>query len=335
MKHRPALGAYLLAATLLVVASVHAVPALTIFTILIAATVFIAWRADSALWALPVAGLLTLCMILQWAVPATFDQLVLSPGVTRGAIPGPPAGTELHMTLGLGFAALFGATGYAAQGRSENPYVVLIWSATAVIFPIAIICALYLRVAEFDRSIPFAALALLLAALYGYATELLVRRPPQAGLATAAAVFAAGAVAALALALTFALDKGWLTVGLALMVPGIAWISEQRPLPALRYLAAALIVLVLLRVGYEPRIVGNEVGTTPFFTWLLYGYGVPAAAFWHAGHLLRRRADDVPARMADSAAILFTVLLAFLQIRHYMNSGNVYRQSVALTEVAM
>ena len=330
-----ALGAYLLAATVLVVASVHAVPALTIFTILIAATAFIAWRVDSALWALPVAGLLTLCVILQWAVPATFDQLVLSPGVTRRAIPGPPTGTELHMTLGLAFAALFGATGYAAQGRSEIPRVALIWSATAVIIPIAIICALYLRVAEFDRSIPFAGLALLLAALYGYATELLVRRLPRAGLATAAAVFAAGAVAALALALTFALDKGWLTVGLALMVPGIAWISEQRPLPALRYLAAALVLLVLLRVGYEPRIVGNDVGSTPFFNWLLYGYGVPAAAFWYAGHLLRRRADDVPARMADSAAILFTVLLAFVQIRHYMNGGNVYRQSVALTEVAM
>jgi len=157
----------------------------------------------------------------------------------------------------------------------------------------------------------------------------------SAPLASAAAIFAAGAVAALALALTFALDKGWLTVGLALMVPGIAWISERRPLPALRYLAAAMIVLVLLRVGYEPRIVGNDVGTTPFFNWLLYGYGVPAAAFWYAGYLLRRRADDVPARMADSAAILFTVLLAVLQIRHYMNNGNIFHQSTALAEVAM
>src|SRR5262245_22482920 len=109
------------------------------------------------------------------------------------------------------------------------------------------------------------------------------------------------------------------------MVPGIAWISERRPLPALRYLAAAMIVLVLLRVGYEPRIVGNDVGTTPFFNWLLYGYGVPAAAFWYAGYLLRRRADDVPARMADSAAILFTVLLVVLEIR----------QSTGLAEVAM
>jgi uncharacterized membrane protein len=330
-----ALGAYLLAATVLVIAGVHDSGALAIFTVLIAATVFVAWRADAALGALPAAGLMTFLVMLHWAVPTMLDQLVLAPGVTRGAIPGPSTGTESHLTLGLAFAALFGASGYAAQGRSENPLVALLWSATAVVTPIAIIVALYLRIAEFDRSIPFAALALLLAALYGYATEQLTRRLPRPGLATAAAVFAAGAVAALALALTFALDKGWLTVGLALMVPGIAWISEQRPLPALRYLAAAVIVLVLLRVGYEPRIVGDDVGTTPFFNWLLYGYGVPAAAFWYAGYLLRRRADDAPARMADSAAILFTVLLATLQIRHYMNNGNVFRQSTALAEVAM
>ena len=330
-----ALAAYLLAATVLVIASVHALAALTVFTILTAATVAIAWRTDAALWAVPAAGLMIILAILHWAVPAMFDQLVLAPGVTRGAIPGPSTGTEPHLALGFAFAALFGASGFAAQSRTRTALTALLWSAMAVITPIGILIALYLRIAEFDRSSPFAALALLLDALNGYATELLARRPPRPGLATASAIFATGAVAALALALTFALDKGWLTVGLALMVPGIAWISERRPLPALRYLAAAVIVLVLLRVAYEPRIVGNDVGTTPFFNWLLYGYGVPAGAFWYAGYLLRRRADDAPTRMADSAAILFTVLLAVLQIRHYMNNGDVFRQSTALAEVAM
>jgi uncharacterized membrane protein len=330
-----ALGAYLLAACVLAIGSAHDSAALAIFTILAAATVAIAWRSEAALGALPAAGVLTIFMMLHWAVPTMFETLVLAPGVTRGAIPDLPSASGLHMTLGFAFAALFGLSGYAAQGRSDNPTVALLWSATAVVTPIALLIALYLRVAEFDRSIPFAGLALVLAALYGYATELLSKREARPGLAASAAVFATGAVAALALALTFALDKGWLTVGLALMVPGIAWISEQRPLPALRYLAAAVIVLVLLRTGYEPRIVGDDIGTTPIFNWLLYGYGVPAAAFWTAGYLLRRRADDVPARMADSAAILFSVLLAVLEIRHYINNGDVFRQSTALAEVAM
>jgi uncharacterized membrane protein len=119
------------------------------------------------------------------------------------------------------------------------------------------------------------------------------------------------------------------------MVPGIAWIAERRPLPMLRWLAAAGVVLVLARVGWEPRIVGRDVGTTPIFNWLLYGYGVPALAFWVGGHLLRRRADDQPARMVDAAAILFTVLTAFLEIRHYMNGGDIYRQRAGLGETAL
>ena len=329
------IAAYLLATTILVVGSFHDPAALTVFTVLAAATVVIAWRAEAALWALPAAGLLSVIVMLHWLAPRVFEDLMLSAGVTAGAVPEPFSGTEWHIALGVALAALFGVSGFAAQGRSENPQIPLIWSATAVITPIAILLALYARIANYDRSIPFAGLALLLAALYAYATDLLSKREPRPGSAGSTAIFAAGAVASLALTLTFALEKGWLTVGLALMVLGIAWIAEQRPLPGLRYFAAAVVALVLLRVGYEPRIVGADIGTTPIFNWLLYGYGVPAACFWYAGYSLRRRADDVPARMADSAAILFTVLLAFLEIRHFMTGGDIYQQSAPLTEIAL
>ncbi len=80
---------------------------------------------------------------------------------------------------------------------------------------------------------------------------------------------------------------------------------------------------------------GTDVGTTPIFNWLLYGYGIPAASFWFAGRLLRARADDVPTRVVEAAAILFTVLLAFLEIRHAMTGGDVYRTSTGLSEFAL
>jgi uncharacterized membrane protein len=94
-------------------------------------------------------------------------------------------------------------------------------------------------------------------------------------------------------------------------------------------------VLVLWRILKEPRVVGADVGTTVFFNWLLYGYGVPALAFWTAGYLLRRRADDVPARLMDAAAILFTVLFASLEIRHAMNGGDIYADRGGLAEFAL
>src|SRR5207253_10287863 len=145
------------------------------------------------------------------------------------------------------------------------------------------------------------------------------------------AIFAIGAVGALALALTMALEKGWLTVALALMVAGIAWVADKRPLPALRLLAAAVAVLVMARIAWEPRIVGTALGTTPIFNWLLYGYGLCAAAFAVGGHLLRRRADDA-ARVIDSGAIVLTVLLAFFEIRHFIHHGDIYSHSTSLAE---
>ena len=331
-----ALGAYLIAATLLVLLSRHDPLALAAFAALAVAAVVIAWRAEAAAAAVPTAAVLIVLVFARWAADLNIEHLLAPSGPVAGAVPEPPkANVGWHLVLGTGFALLFGGAGYLAQGRSERAIVPMLWSAAAVFTPIALLAALYFRIAGFEPSIPFAAAALLLGALYALATEALDKRAPRPGSAAASAIFATGAIAALALALTLALERGWLTVALALMVPGIAWVSDKRPLPALRVLAAVIGVLVLARIGWEPRIVGNDVGTKPIFNWLLYGYGIPAAAFWLGGHFLRRRGDDVPARMVDSGAILLTVLLAFLEIRHFINGGNVYRQASSLAEIAL
>jgi uncharacterized membrane protein len=331
-----ALGAYVFAAAALVLARHHDTTALVVFSALAAASVVIAWRSDAAAAAVPAAAALAVIVIVAWAVERDVARLVLPGGPTAGVIPDPTQvhiGT--HLILGALFAVLFGASGFLAQGRPQHPLVALLWVLTSAIAPIAILAALYYRVAGWERSIPFAGLALLLAALFAVATETLAKRAPRPGSASAQAVYAAGAVAALALALTFALEKGWLTVALALMVPGIAWIAQQRPLPFLRTLAAVIVALVIVRIGWEPRIVGRDMGTTPIFNWLLYGYGVPALAFWTGGYLLRQRADDVPARSVEAAAILFTVLLAVLEIRHLMNNGDVFAHNTRLAELAL
>src|SRR5262249_19625368 len=149
---------------------------------------------------------------------------------------------------GAAFMLLFAGAGFLAQGRSSRAEPPLIWAATAVVAPLAILIALYYRVAGFEQSIPFAGFALLTAAAFAVATEMLTRREPRPGIASAAAIFATGSIAALALTLTFALEKGWLTVALALMVPGVAWISDQRPLPWLRWICGVLVALVMLRI---------------------------------------------------------------------------------------
>jgi uncharacterized membrane protein len=330
------LAAYLFAATVVVLMSGHDPLALMTYAALVGAIVAIAWRAEAATAAVPAAAFLTLIVFADWALQFNLLNLIAPSGVTAPAIPDPPrVDVTWHLALGAMFAAMFGGAGFLAQGRSERAECPMVWSASAVFAPLAILVALYYRIANFDHSIPFAGLALLLAALFAVATEALGKRPMRPGIAASGAIFATGAVAALALTLTMALEKGWLTVALALMVPGVAWVSLKRPLPALRILVGVLVALVLARIAWEPRIVGRDVGTTPIFNWILYGYGIPMAAFWLGGYLLRRRADDGPARICDSAALLFAVLLAFLEIRHYITGGNVYRVSRTLSEIAL
>jgi uncharacterized membrane protein len=331
-----ALTAYLLAAGLLVLASRHDPAALATFAALTVATLGIAWRAESATAAVPAAAVLVVLVFLRWAVAFDLETLIAPSGPATGVVPEPElARTEWHLTLGIGFAALFGTAGFLAQGRSERAIAPMLWAAAAVFTPIAVLATLYYRVARFEPSIPFAGAGLLLAVLCALAVETLGKRAPRPGMAAAEAIFATGAVAALALALTMALEKGWLTVALSLMVPGIAWVQEKRPLPALRWLIAVIGVLVLARIGWEPRIAGDAIGTTPIFNWLLYGYGIPAAAFWLGSYLLRKRADDQPTRMIEAGALLLTVLAVVLEIRHAINNGDIYYRSASLAELAL
>src|ERR1700761_5464905 len=330
------LAAYLFGAVLIVLASFHADAAIVVFAILTAATLLVAWRAPAATGAIALAAAFVGLVFLEWAVRANPDMLVLPGGPLPGIGPSPTdSSVSLHLVVAAFFAAGFGGGGFFAQGRSSNALVPVIWSAAGVFTPLALLIALYARIAHLDQSIPFAILAVLLAAAFAVATEVLTRREARPGLVASTALFATGTLAALALALTFALDKGWLTIALALTSTGAAWVSTQRPIPFLRVLSSILAGIVVLRIGYEPRIAGAAIGTTPIFNWLLWGYGVPALSFWAGSSFLRRRGDDASLRSVEAAAILFTVLLVFLEIRHTINGGDVYRSSAGLTETAL
>ena len=330
------LAAYLLGATLIVLNSFHADTAMVAFGLLVAGSLIVAWRTDAARRRGWCRGCPGLRRVRRMGDPRQSGHA----GAARRAAAGHR--TERHGRIGVAASDIgrdlrrrVRRRRISGAGPLVSPIIPVIWSAAAVFTPLALLVALYARIAHLDRSIPFAILAVMLAAAYAAATEILTKREERPGMPASIALFATGALAALALALTFALEKGWLTIALALMSLGTAWISMQRPIPFLRSLAAILAGIVVLRIGYEPRIVGDAVGTTPIFNWLLWGYGIPAASFWVGSIFLRRGGDDAPLRTVESAAILFTVLLAFMEIRHAVNNGDVYRQSAGLTEIAL
>ena len=252
------LAAYLFGSVLIVLASFHASAAIVVFAVLTAATLLVAWRAPAATGAVAPAAAFVGLVFLVWAVRVNPDMLVWPGGPLPGIGPAPTdESVSLHLIVAALFAVAFGAAGFFAQGRSANALVPVIWSASGVFAPLALLIALYARIAHLDRSVPFAVLAVGLAILFAAATEILSRRDARPGLVSSTALFATGTLAALALALTFALDKGWLTIALALTSAGAAWVSTQRPIPFLRVLSSILAGIVVLRVGYEPRIVGE------------------------------------------------------------------------------
>ena len=330
------LDVFLAGSMVLVLTNNHADAAMIVFSLLVAATFVIAWRTESAVGAIGASALFVFVVFAEWAIRAN-PELTVMPG---GAMPGigtraDEGSISMHLIAAAGFGAAFGAAGFLAQGRSIGAVVPVVWAAAGVFTPLALLVALYARIAHLDRSIPFAIIAIAVAAAFAAITEILTKRDARPGQMIATALYATGTLAALALAFTFALEKGWLTIALALMSLGTAWISLKRPIPSLRALSAILAGIVVLRTGHEPRIVGSDLGTTPIFNWLLLGYGIPAASFWLGAHFLRKRGDDGPLRSLEAAAILFTVLLAFTEIRHYINNGDIYRRSSDLIEIGL
>src|SRR5437868_10814187 len=159
------LAAYLFGATLIVLNSFHADTAMIVFALLVAGTVLVAWRSEAAAGAVGVAAILVFIVFAEWAVRANPDMLVL-PGAPLPGI-APNASDEsvtLHLVAAAAFAIGFGAAGFLAQGRALPAKIAVLWAAAAVFTPVALVIALYARIAHLDRSIPFAIVAVMLAA---------------------------------------------------------------------------------------------------------------------------------------------------------------------------
>ncbi|MBN9264273.1 MAG: DUF2339 domain-containing protein [Hyphomicrobium sp.] len=183
----------------------------------------------------------------------------------------------------------------------------------------------YLRVTQFDSSIPFALFGVILAGGFVWVAERFLARElivPLPGIRLATGAFAAAAIAALSFALVAFLSRGYMTVAFALMALGTSYVATLRDIPLLRPAVAAIGLIVLGRIMWDPAIMGTDVGRIPILNWLLIGYGVPAVAFAIAGRLLELRATDLAQRLADALAVVFTALLLFFQIRHALNAGD-------------
>ena len=227
-------------------------------------------------------------------------------------------------------AAAFGAAligGFAAFGgrSASRDYLAL----AAGLGGTGLVAAAYWRVVAFEPTPVFVALALGTAGLNAVLTELAIRRSQDTAADNRAIAFAAtGTVAALCLGLTILLDKGWLTVSLALLAAAIGWLASWRTIAGLGPLAVAVALIVAGRLVHDPMVVGDDLGTTPILNWLLWGYGVPTIAFAYVSISFRRQDATLVANAFEVLTAVFLSALIVAQIHHLVHAGDMLEEPV-------
>ncbi len=230
----------------------------------------------------------------------------------------------LLIGAGLLLGLLFGGLGLA--GAAGSAARVQLAAAGATI-PLGLLLLAWLRLEDFALvSVPFGFAALVLAGFLAVATEALARRlpPGEWGVDGAVSAYAVTAVAALVAGLGMMFERGVLTIALAAVVPAIAMVEARRPAAGLRHVAVAVSALVALRFLLDPEVVGSDLGTTPLFNWLLWGYGAPALFFGLAAWRFGRTREDRFVPVFEALSVVFTALTAVMLIHHAMNGGNIY-----------
>lgn len=300
--------------------------------------IVVAWRAAPAAVAACWAGIVVLAGISTWpGLKTPPPSSLMAPELA------PLFRLPENITTFLAVAA-FASTGIMAAalnrlliGPRLRPSISALYALAATATPLLALIITWLRVKQFDSSIPFALMGLALSLILAVAAGWLQRQEsadwPGSVLATGAV--AAGSIAAFSYALVVYLDRGYLTVALALTALGTAWIAADRNIPLLRHMVTALAFLVLGRIAWDPRIMGDSVGRWPILNWLLIGYGVSAAAFYGAARLMERRGADFAKQMADGVAVLLAGLLAFFQIHHALNGGDVFAPTSSHVEAGL
>lgn len=285
------------------------------------------------------AGLEALAVLSLWPAASDAQRFDLGGVIANWRWPppeSPQAFAGFAIGAGLGVGAL--ASWRLFNGPRLSLLPSSLYAGAAALTPLGVLLIAALRFSEGQPAPAFTVIAALLAALFAFAAAAFQRRLAADGSEATRlglGALAAGAIGALTSGLVFALDGGALTVAIALAAAGTAYVATRLEIPALRWCIVGLGALVAARLAYEPRIVGAALSPTPIFNWLLFGYGVPALGFGVAAYWMRPRGEDTPVRVADALTVLFSALLVFFEIRHFINSGDPFARSSGLAEQAL
>jgi uncharacterized membrane protein len=265
-------------------------------------------RLDDVLAA---AGTLAAMLLALWSLPLPVDQRI---GLLHNL---PPEEVGRFLTVAIAFGGLLGAGGFAVLARVPRPSR---WAALSAATPPILLAVSYWRIAAFGIDLDWTIVALALAASeLAAAYWAAQRRDGEAENELVLAAYAVGVLGCTILAAVFLLANAWLTVALALHLPALAWVEGRLQLPVLRHIALGIASSVLVRLTLNLEVLRYALSDTLIFNWLLYGYGIPAAAFIFATRQFGSRADDLLVKILEAGSVVFSVLLVTLELWHALS----------------
>ncbi|MBV8504581.1 MAG: DUF2339 domain-containing protein [Alphaproteobacteria bacterium] len=308
---RTAFWAIVLAVLMLVQADSDGTAALGCAFLTVFSLLAFAYRDSRLDDILAAAGTLAAALLACWRLPLPAAQRV---GLLHNL---PPEEVGRFLTVAIAFGGLLGAGGFAVLARVPRPSR---WAALSAAAPPLLLAVSYWRTAAFGLDLDWTIVALALAASeLAAAYWVAQRRDGEAENELVLAAYAVGVLGCTILAAVFVLENAWLTVALAMHLPALAWIEGRLQLPVLRRVALGIAAAVLVRLTLNSEVLRYALSDTLIFNWLLYGYGVPAAAFILATRQFGSGADDLLVKVLEGGSVAFSVLLVTLELWHAMS----------------
>jgi uncharacterized membrane protein len=299
---------------LLVGSAAHSETALALFGIAIVLYLAAGWRRPSVEALAIVAGAAALAVIASMQVP-----LAAPPPPVPPMYPALLAAEHVALaTASFSYGALFAIGGFAFLWGGRRPGI---WAGVSAAMPVLLLVVAYWRFDDFAVSPQWAVGALALALVELFAVERVARHRGARGLDVSLGMYAAGVVALISLAATMMLREAWLTVALSLQLPAVAFIRRRVPVRALDAIAFAIAATVLVRLVFNYNVLGYPYGEDYLVTWIAYGYGIPAVAFFVASRLYREAKVDALQILLEAGALAFAVLFFSLQLRYYITGS--------------
>jgi len=291
---------------------------------------FVVWSAGFSVASLVLFGIVALLYLAVGRREGVFDGLALVAAIGVLAIlatmtlpdsvivrlrphqPLVPAELQTFVTACVAYGLVFAAAGFAALWGAKRP---ALWAGVSALMPVLLMTIAYARIIDLHVDLGWAAMALGLALLCLLAAERVERYREARGLGDALGFYAAGVVAFLSLAATMSLREAWLTVALSIQLPLLAWIHQRIAVRSIRWLAAVVAGAVLVRLVLNYNLLEYPLGTTPLFSWVIYGYGIPAISFFAAASYFRKNVSGLLITLLEAGALAFLVLLVSFEIR--------------------